>query len=349
MVKLNLIKRENASELALTVMKWAVVSLLLMRSALALLDYPSIGKGDWHIAHALTGGLVMWLGAMVNYIYYGSKIKRVSAMIFGIGLGLFVDEIGKYLSRDNNYFFQPAFSFIYVFFIICFLIYRYLERSVPQEPKTILFQIMDKLEELAENDLELSEKMAMLKKLTEVAKRGDEKTMVLALELKRMVEKIEAVEDKKDSWLTIWWKKIRGYSYHRVFKRKWGLRILLGLAVAYIAGGIIDSWYIITRFDQNWLFNWRYGDWALIDNRDLRIFGTKAMGDVISSGLFLMGIYWWGKGKKIKGLRFFQHGLMINIFITSVFKFYFEQFSGVLGVIVSVVILEGVKRLKRDV
>jgi len=35
--------------------------------------------------------------------------------------------------------------------------------------------------------------------------------------------------------------------------------------------------------------------------------------------------------KRIRALSYFQYGLLINILLGSVFKFYFEQFSGVIG------------------
>lgn len=345
---MNLIKRENASELVLTVMKWAILSLFSMRTALILLNYPTVGRGNWHVAHAFTGGIIMWIGAMIGYMYYGGRIKKISAAIFGVGLGLFVDEIGKYLSRDNNYFFQPAFSLIYVFFIILFLIYRYLEKNVPKEARTILFQVMDKLEELSENDLEKSEKLKLLRQLKEVTEKGDEKTKNLALELGHMVERIEPIEDKTDGWSKRLWKIIRRYSYHKVFKRKWVLRILLLLAIGYIIGGIVDSIFIISRFKENWLFELWYGNWELLSKTDFRIFTLMTVGDGLSCLLFIGGIYWLSRGKKSRGFGFFQYGLLVNIFISSAFKFYFEQFSGIFGVLTSIIVLEGLKKLKQE-
>lgn len=347
-MKISLIKRENASELVLTVMKWAILSLLFMRTALILLNYPTIGKGNWHIAHAFTGGMVMWAGAMIGYIYYGAQAKKISATVFGVGLGWFVDEIGKYLTRDNNYFFQPAVSLIYVFFIILFLIYRYSEKNEPKEPRAILFQVMDKLEELSENDLEISEKVALQKKLKGVIRKGDEKTKNLALELSHMVERIEPIENKADGRSVRFWKIIKRFSYQKVFKRKWVLRILLVLAIMYIAGGVIDSVFILSKFKENRLFELWYGNWELVNRTDLRIFSIMTLGNGTTSILFIGGIYWLSRRKKARGFSYFQYGLLVNIFITSVFKFYFEQISGILGVLVSIVVLEGIKRLKQE-
>ena len=125
----NVIKRKNASELVLTVMIWAILGLLGTRFYLELTGYPKIAKGDWHVAHAFIGGLIMTLGMMIDLVLAGRKVKRLAAGIFGVGLGLFIDEVGKYLSKDNDYFFRPAIIVIYVFFVILFLIYKYLEKK----------------------------------------------------------------------------------------------------------------------------------------------------------------------------------------------------------------------------
>lgn len=105
-MKITLVKRENASELVLTMMIWAVVGLLGIRLYLEVTGYPVVGRGNWHIAHMLWGGLLMLTAGIVNFSYHGNKIRKFTAGVFGLGFGLFIDEIGKFLSRDNNYFFN---------------------------------------------------------------------------------------------------------------------------------------------------------------------------------------------------------------------------------------------------
>jgi hypothetical protein len=120
------------------------------------------------------------------------------------------------------------------------------------------------------------------------------------------------------------------------------------LAIAYIAGGVVDSVYILSKYKENRLFELWYGNWELINKTDLRIFSIMTIGDGITSVLFIGGIYWLLRKKRTKGFSYFQYGLLVNIFITSVFRFYFEQFSGVFGVITSIIVLEGLKKLKTE-
>ncbi len=121
-------KRKGASNLVLTMLIWTVVSVLGTRLYEMLTGYPTIGRGQWHVAHMLFGGIIMMTAMMIELIFTGDKLKKWVAGIFGIGWGLFIDEVGKFLTRDNNYWFRPAPMIIYISFIILFLIYKYLER-----------------------------------------------------------------------------------------------------------------------------------------------------------------------------------------------------------------------------
>ena len=114
--------RKEASEYILWVMIWGIVGLLAIRLYLDLNNWPVVGGEVWHIAHILWGGLGMLFGGLANFMFYGKKAKKISATILGLGLGLFIDEAGKFLSRDNDYFFQPAVMVMYVLFIGLFLV-----------------------------------------------------------------------------------------------------------------------------------------------------------------------------------------------------------------------------------
>jgi len=132
----NLVIRKDASESILTILIWSVFSLLGTRLFLKLMNYPEIGKGAWHVSHAAIGGIIMIIGVMLMLIFEGKKVKNTALIIFGMGTGGFIDEIGKYLTRDYNYFFRPAIIFIYVFFVCLFLIYRYLRRYEIRKDKS---------------------------------------------------------------------------------------------------------------------------------------------------------------------------------------------------------------------
>jgi hypothetical protein len=93
----------------------AVATVLVVRGFLAAAGYPQIGGGGLHVAHVLWGGVLMVMGLVLLLSFAGPVIRPVAAVVSGVGIGLFIDEIGKFVTSDNNYFYRPAAALMYVF------------------------------------------------------------------------------------------------------------------------------------------------------------------------------------------------------------------------------------------
>ncbi len=99
----------------------AVATILILRAALAAAGYPQVGGGGLHIAHELWGGLLLGLAIVMSMSFIGQVIRPYVAIVAGVGFGLFLDEVGKFVTSTNNYFFRPAIAIIYltvVFFVL---------------------------------------------------------------------------------------------------------------------------------------------------------------------------------------------------------------------------------------
>jgi hypothetical protein len=81
---------------------------------LHLSGYPTVGGESLHIAHMLWGGLLMLVALLLLLGFLGKPVKSAAAVIGGAGWGTFIDELGKFLTHDNDYFFEPTFALIYV-------------------------------------------------------------------------------------------------------------------------------------------------------------------------------------------------------------------------------------------
>jgi len=106
----------------------AVVAILLTRLLLGLTGFPRVGGGGVHVAHMLWGGLLMLIALVLLLAVIGKRAKRFAGLIGGAGFGLFIDELGKFITADNDYFFQPTIALIYSLFILLFLSFRAIER-----------------------------------------------------------------------------------------------------------------------------------------------------------------------------------------------------------------------------
>ena len=106
----------------------AVVAILLTRLFLGLTGFPRMGGGGLHVAHMLWGGLLMLIALVLLLAVIGKRTKRLAAVIGGAGFGLFIDELGKFITADNDYFFQPTIALIYSLLVLLFLSFRAVER-----------------------------------------------------------------------------------------------------------------------------------------------------------------------------------------------------------------------------
>ena len=71
---------------------------------------------------ALTPALIGLLAIGLVLSYIGPKVRRTAAVLGGVGFGFFVDELGKFITSDNDYFFKPAAGVIYMVFVLLFFL-----------------------------------------------------------------------------------------------------------------------------------------------------------------------------------------------------------------------------------
>ena len=83
---------------------------------------------------------------MLLLTYLDRTVQHVAAIIAGLGFGTFVDEIGKFLTSDNDYFFRPSVALIYVIFVVVFLVVRAILGQRPLTEQESLANALDLLE-----------------------------------------------------------------------------------------------------------------------------------------------------------------------------------------------------------
>src|SRR3989449_6100759 len=135
--------RSTDSELLDTFLVSAVAALLIIRIYLEAAGYPQLGGEGWHIAHVLWGGFGMLVAILLLLLFLSSTTRLVAALIGGAGFGAFIDELGKFVTSDNDYFFKPTAALVYALFVLLFLATREVRRFRALSPEESLVNAVE--------------------------------------------------------------------------------------------------------------------------------------------------------------------------------------------------------------
>jgi hypothetical protein len=94
--------------------------ILVIRLQLWATNYPKLGSGRLHFAHLLWGGLLMLVAIGILLSFVDRRLRVPTAVVAGAGFGFFIDEVGKFVTSNNDYFFKPTGAIIYLTFIVVY-------------------------------------------------------------------------------------------------------------------------------------------------------------------------------------------------------------------------------------
>jgi hypothetical protein len=319
-------------------------TVMITRLFLAMTGYPKIGSGELHIAHVLWGGLILFLAALLPLIYANKWILSTSAFLSGVGVGLFIDEVGKFITMRNDYFFPPAAPIIYALFLLTVLVYLRARRQLPWNARTELYHILDGFSEVLDRDLEPSEKADLLKRLDQIVKKTDEEDLAnLAQSLMDFLQhgKLEAIPDRlsfaEKSLATV-------QSLEKRTLNRGRMRLVLIIAMSVVGilaitdvfGSILSDGRLMT-LDAIITTNMRLGavrsqtgaSWFFVHLTLQYIVGILAL---ISAGLI-------AAGKEKKGLELGVACMVISLTMVNLLAFFVAQFSAALTALLQLAVL----------
>jgi len=183
------VKRQGAEQYLLLSLFSFAASVTVTRLFLQLTGFPQVGGGDFHIAHALWGGLLLYIAALLPLVIANRWAYAAGAALAGIGVGLFIDEVGKFITQSNDYFYPLAAPIVYAFFLLSVVVYLRVRRPPRRSARTELFSALDALEEVLEQDLDPLERAALEARLQYVVEHSDRPDLKqLALDLLKFLQ-----------------------------------------------------------------------------------------------------------------------------------------------------------------
>jgi hypothetical protein len=186
-----LVRREGAERYLFEVLISFALSVSLTRFYLSATGYPQLGGGELHIAHALWGGLLLFGAALLPLILSNRMIYNTSAIIAGMGIGLFIDEVGKFITKANDYFFPAAAPIVYSFFLISIVIYLRYTRPPNLDDHAELNRALEDIQEFLHHTFSTKHRAALEKRLSYIAQLESGAHARLALQLLDFVQSDE--------------------------------------------------------------------------------------------------------------------------------------------------------------
>jgi hypothetical protein len=138
--------------LLLTIVAFAV-TVMAVRVYLDWTGYPKIGGGGIHVAHMLWGGLLLVVAALLLQLFVGRRALVLSAIGAGVGVGLFIDEVGKFITESNDYFFAPAAPLIYGAVLLLVMLWLVVRRGDRPTTAEAIQGAIESLRDLADGRL----------------------------------------------------------------------------------------------------------------------------------------------------------------------------------------------------
>jgi hypothetical protein len=302
----------------------AVVAVLVTRLYLGLTGFPRIGGGGLHIAHLLWGGLLMLAALVLLLAVLGKRAKRWAAVLGGLGFGLFVDELGKFVTDNNNYFFQPAIALIYVLFIALFLGFRAIERRSLSSDE-LLVNAADMLREVILGGATRAEVVRARRLLDRSDFEGP-----LADGLRAAIDSASRAPERVSPIATA--SRLAWRTYDHLLEWPWFHRSIWLIFVAQAVLGLIAAIAVGLATMQS-------------DTPPLQP-GTLTA-SAISLGLVLIGVIRLPRSR-LDAYRWFERGVLVSILITQVIIFWQDQLAALGGLLWDLALLTTLRFLLKQ-
>jgi hypothetical protein len=319
----------------------AVSAVLGIRLYLYLAGYPQVGGATLHIAHMLWGGLLMLAAMIVVLSFLGRPVERAAALLGGLGFGTFIDEVGKFVTKDNDYFFQPAVALIYVSFVLIFLAAHVIQNRVRYSPLEYLMNALRALEEVARGDLDEDEKRRALDCLD---KSDPDDPLV------RGLRKALATVTPQAAGAPSFTRRVLGKA-RKTYARLARLPGFdLAVVLFFLAQLAIGAAYVLT-FVLLRGFGWQEVlDVRLLGRVAQRVegFGFSQIAELVAwsvSGVFVLIGVLRMRRSRLEALRMFERAVLASILMVQVFVFYRDQFTALFSLAFNLLLLAALRIL----
>jgi hypothetical protein len=300
----------------------AVATVLLIRTYLTLTGFPQIGGHGLHIAHMLFGGLGMLVALLSTLSFIGPRVNVFAAIVGGIGFGAFIDELGKFITSDNNYFFRPTIALIYIIFVLLTIAALRLSADTHPTPRQRLAQAAEVVTGTVVEGYPESGRELALRLLAESDARNP-----LVPALRSGLEQIEPRPATPPGLVGRVALRVGG-SYVRLIGQPWFMWFVLAIAAVAVAFSL--GQVAVTLLTDP-------ADQQVRPHLD-SVSGLLVLVNLIAGVLLVTGLVAL-RHSRLHAFRWFRMAVLVSLLLAQPLAFYEQQWSALVGLAFNLVLL----------
>jgi hypothetical protein len=320
------------------------LTVTLVRLFLEFTGYPQFGGGEIHIAHVLWGGLALFSAVLLSLILTNRWAYSLSAILAGIGVGLFIDEVGKFITQSNDYFYPAAAPIIYAFFLLVVWLYLHVRRPPSLSIREELYLALGEMGEVLDHDLESEERKNLERRLERVAQHAEhEDYRHLARRLQEFIdsESLQVVPDRKGTFERV-------IDYVQQWERRWITlgrlkAILIGALLALGIVTVVDFARLLSGINNPEILAAWIDDLlslGLVTSKSgLLWFATLTILEGLVGLLLIIAVILLLVKREGLGLTLAAAGLLLSLVGVNLLVFYFKQFTTIITALIQFLLL----------
>ena len=302
----------------------AVTAVLLIRFSLALTGYPKLGGSYLHVAHVLWGGLLMLVAMVMLLSSLGRGMHSLAAVIGGAGFGTFIDEVGKFITHDNDYFYQPAVSIIYAIFGLLYLGLRSFHRERAGSQAEHLANALEFVTELAVGNLDRGERDRAQRHLRLAAEE-----FPFARDISAILTRAQVTPPRRPGWFARLSRALVA-GYDRLAAAGWFGRGLVAFFLIQLLLKLLRLTalaHLLPAQGQNFLAIPLFSTLP-VSTQEYTLVHWMQLASSLLAGIYIALGFFYVFRHRVRALRMFLRATQVTIFLSQVFVFYHVEWWG---------------------
>ncbi len=258
------------------------------------------------------------IALVINLGYINKSAYYLAATLGGLGFGAFIDELGKFITGDNNYFYRPTVALIYIVFVLLYLGIEALVLKPRFSEQERLINVLELAKEVVLEDLDHRERRRALDLLKECSPNNP-----VTKALRELLYATDAVPVPRADIFTATKYRVQRF-YRKLMKKEWFVKAVISFFILQCAFALgLDFFLLYAKL------RWRVDLHTIFPT--LSFFDLAGLASATLASAFVIYAVIKMRGHRLEAYRLFKNAVLVQIFMVQVFLFYKAQFLALLG------------------